>query len=548
MRHWRRRMLALGAAVIVGGSAGAAHAATCGDLNGNNVVGSADPADAVAMIQVVSGANPGTSFCGGLGSTQCGDLNQSGGALNTADLIFLLQVVNGNETLFTPCTSPGPVLACNSQVSGNITSNQQWPAGCDTFIDGTVLVNPGVVVTVQPGAVVKGRKTSSNGTPSALIFTRDSKINAPGTAVSPIVFTSDQAPGARSVGDWGGLTINGRAPVNFPGGTGSSEGLPPGLALFGGNEANDSSGVIRFARIEFSGIEFSTDNELNVFTMNAVGRGTTIDHVQANVGFDDGHEWFGGTVRASHLVATNIRDDSFDWQIGFTGAVQFGLAYQNAAIATGSGRHGFEADNNEFGFNNLPRSNPSFCNMTMIGSSQQAVVAGRSGANLRRGTAGKIANTIFQDWTAGAFDIDNDETLIRGCTNGTTLQAVEPILRVSNTVAFNNGASQVIGSSTAPSCTPTQLYGLWAANTGLVPADPSTVGPNPGLGITATYPTAVDNRYFPAAAGPADGLASCGLEPDFFVPAPYAGAFVPGGGTAENWLVTPGGWISFAAN
>jgi hypothetical protein len=288
--------------------------------------------------------------------------------------------------------------------------------------------------------------------------------------------------------------------------------------------------------------------------MNGIGRGTTIDHIQANAGFDDGHEWFGGTVRTTHLVATNIRDDHFDWQIGHTGAHQFGLAYQNAAIADGAGRHGFEGDNNEFGFNNLPRSNPVFCNYTVIGSRQQAVVAGRSGGNIRRGTAGKIGNTILMDWTSGALDIDNDETLARGCTNGTTLNTTEPVLRVQNTLAFNNGTNQVSGSSTAPTCTPTQLWGLWGANTGLTPADPTQAGSDPGLGITATYPTAVDNRYFPTDAGPADGAPDCRpLQSDFFVTTDYIGAFLPGGTSADNWLDTDPGagtgtWISFSVN
>jgi hypothetical protein len=381
---------------------------------------------------------------------------------------------------------------------------------------------------------------------------RGSKINAAGTAGSPIVMTSDQAPGARGVGDWGGLSLLGAAPTNFPGGEGAAEGLPPGSANFGGSQPNDSSGQVRFTRIEFSGVEFSTDNELNVFTMNGVGRGTTIDHVQANVGFDDCIEWFGGTVRSKYLVASGCRDDLFDWQIGYTGATQFGLAYQNGSIASGGGRNGFEADNNENGFNNLPRSNPDFCNMTVVGCVQQGCGSTGSGANLRRGTAGKIANSIIMDWPDAALDLDNDETMANACTNSTTLKATEPALRVQDSIMYNSGpggTDYAIGSGASP-CSAAQAYGLWVANTGLTPAE-GVAGTNPLTGITASYPTVVDDRYFPVGGGIADNAPDCSLvEPGFFESAPYVGAFVPGGSTGggDNWLSTAGGWISFAIN
>jgi hypothetical protein len=331
------------------------------------------------------------------------------------------------------------------------------------------------------------------------------------------------------------------------------------VATYGGDEPNDSSGVLRFARVEFSGIEFSADNELNVLTMNALGRGTTMDHVQANTGNDDCLEWFGGTIRSKYMVATNCRDDAFDYQIGFTGAVQYGLAYQNASQTDGSGRQGIEGDNSEFGFDNLPRSNPNFCNMTLIGSRRQAGSAsGRSGANIRRGSAGKFNNVLSMDWTAGAIDIDQAETVNRGCTNATTLATAEPLLRVQAWKAFNTASSGDVSTGSAVgNCTADQLWNLWGAaglvdpatNTG-TETDPQLGGVPAGSpgGIDATFPTTVDDRYFPPAA--TLSAPNCGLEPGFFDNAPYIGAFAPGGstGAGDNWLSTTGGWISFAIN
>jgi hypothetical protein len=562
MRHrYTRALLGLAAALFVASAQHASAAATCGDLNGS---GARDPGDAVRLNLAINvGVNP--ADCGNSGSLQCGDLNQDTN-LNVQDLVFLVQLLSNQETLLAPCTSFGTVQ-CGGALSGQITANRviQGPPACTsvTQVDGTTIVNPNIVLTIQPGARVAGKKVSSDTTPSTLVFLRDSKINAPGTAAQPILFTSDQAlavggPGA-DLGDWGGVVLLGRAPVNFPGGVGNAEGLPPGQGLFGGNEPNDSSGVIRFARIEFSGIEFSPDNELNVFTMNGLGRGTTIDHVQANAGFDDCHEWFGGTVRTKFLVSSSCRDDLFDWQIGWTGALQFGLAYQNAGIDNTTGRHAIEADNNEFGFNNEPRSNPNICNLTAIGSVRQAAGGGRSGANLRRGTAGKIYNTLFMDFGAGCLDIDNTETLQQACDAG-ALKATEPRLRVQNVKCFNTGADQSTGSATGgPAFCPTadDLYDAWGAAGLIDPANNTDPGTDPELGgvpagspggITATYPTVVDDRYFPALGDL--GASNCGLEPGFFEAAPYIGAFEPGGSTGggDNWLVTTGGWINFSVD
>jgi len=553
MTTMRKTAVALAGAMLLAlGAAQDARAAACGDIN--NSGGAPDAIDSAGLAAVVlNGGVTVASHCGNLGTLQCGDLVATG-TINSGDLVASLQTAVGLEPLLQICTGFGPVLPCNSTVSGTVTSNQQWPAGCNTFVDGTVLVTNNAVVTMQAGAVVRGRKASTDGTPSALVFTANSKVNAPGTAAAPIVMTSDQGVGLRAKEDWGGLVMLGQAPVNFPGGTGACEGLPPGTCNFGGNNAADNNGLLRYVRVEFCGRELSPDNELNCLTMNGLGSTTSIDFVQANQGSDDGHEWFGGTVNAKHLVTTNMGDDMLDWQIGWTGNLQFALAHMNIAQIDGTGSNGIEADNNEFGFNNLPRSNPNVCNATMIGCVQQgaacAIVGGTTGgqgANLRRGTAGKIGNSIIMDFRVAGLDIDNDETINQGCTNSTTLKTTEPVLRVQDSILFNNGAAgtnQTIGSTSgANNCTPAQLAGLWAATEGLL-----ITGTNPLPSVTGIYPAAVSNIYVPVDGGIADDAPDCAdLNPAFFDPAPYVGAFDPNVG-GVNWLSTPGGWISYAVN
>jgi hypothetical protein len=547
-----------GAALAIGGSATQVFAAaTCGDINGSGGAACLAPGDAcdsidsVGLAQVVLNAGtPVASHCGNSGTLQCGDLVDDN-VINSQDLVASLQLAADIEPLLAPCATGGfgATIPCGTTVSGTLTTNQTWPgAGCITTVDGTTFVDNNAVITIQPGAIVHGKKTSTDTTPSALIFKRGAKINAGGTAAAPIVMTSDQTAGTRAKGDWAGVTLAGQAPVNFPGGEGACEGLSPGVCAFGGNQPNDSSGQIRFTRIEFSGAEFGPDNELNVLTMNGVGRGTTIEFVQCNVGDDDNFEWFGGTVDTNHLVSTNPFDDSFDYQIGFTGSLQFGLTYQNVAVQIDSGHNGIEGDNNEFGFSNVPVSNPDFCNLTMIGAVRQGGAISGSGANIRRGSAGKIGNSIFMDFTSAGLDIDDAETVNHACTNGTTLNTTEPVLRVQDTLLHNNGGTpdQVIGSAAGANCTPDQLATMWTATEGLL-----ATATNPLPGIGATFPTVVDDRYFPLSLGEADNAPDCAaLRPDVFESVDYIGAFLPGGstGSGDNWLVTTGGWVSFGVN
>ncbi len=517
----------------------AAHAAVCGDLNGNGVL---DAGDTVILTQRVFGG-VSAADCGGLGTLQCGDMNGTG-TVTVADLVVLLNAVAGNPVVFNCAAQGTPV--CNVTRSSSINANETWQSGCTTTINGTTFVQPGVIVTVQPGARVEGVKGAA--TPSVLVFLPGSKINAAGTPAQPIVMTSNQPDGSRGIGDWGGLVLNGKAPVNCPTGKCLAEGLT-GIE-FGGTDPNDSSGVVQYTRIEFSGIELSADNELNIFTQNGIGRGTLVDHVQCNHGFDDCFEWFGGTVNEKFLVASSCGDDDFDWQLGYVGSVQFGLSIKDASNSDNNGRHGFEADNNETGFNFLPRSNPKFCNITTIGTVPQGQTGtGRRGALLRRGTAGKIYNTIIDGYTQSAIQLDDNATAEQACVNATTLKTTEPFLRVQDSILFGNTAL-ASGSATAP-CTGAQWVGLLQAGANVSTADPNLNELSVGYPVTTPLGASAADGYVPTAAGLVPSQDCTGLDPSFFTAAPYVGAFAPGTGSAGNWLRDAGAgtaWINFDTN
>jgi len=300
--------------------------------------------------------------------------------------------------------------APNTTVSSNITTNTTWTTGQVILIQGPIFVKNNAVLTIQPGVIIRGSKAVAG---SALLVTRGSQINAVGTATNPIVFTSDQAPGSRALGDWGGLVLLGNASLNYTNGISYIEGLPqgPDTQFGGGNSPNDneSSGTLKYVRIEFGGYVYQPNQEINGLTFGAVGAGTSVDYVQVSFTNDDGFEWFGGKVSCKHLVSYRNLDDDFDTDNGWKGNVQYALAVRDPLIADNpavSTSEGFESDNDASGSNNTPKTSGIFSNVTIIGPYRgipTATVASgyRRGARLRRNTELKIFNSIFMDVQRG---------------------------------------------------------------------------------------------------------------------------------------------------
>ena len=511
--------------------AGRANAAVCGDLNGN---GSRATADVVLLFRAVL-ENPDPSpLCGGAGALDCGDINADGG-ISTADVVILFSSVLGNETLFPLCTGAGTTRACGSTISGTIAANETWDA-CTYTLDGIVFVEPGVVLTIRAGATIKGDSTPTSDPTSALVFRRDSKINAPGTQASPIVFTCDLAPGARFAGCWGGVVLNGRAPLNVPGGEGLAEGLDN--TPFGGTDANDSSGLIRFARVEFAGRILSPNNELNLFTMNAVGRGTTIDHIAVNQGLDDGFEWFGGNVNSKFMAATAMADDGLDWQLGTTSATQYAFAAHYGDNMDTAGSHTMEGDNNENGFDFAPRSKPRFCNATLVGTRNQAN-GNKTNHNmlLRRGTAAQILKTIAINANTSGVRMNDSATSNNACTAGAGALTGE--LNCQDCIFWKSGASGTAyadANATGGNCSTAQLFSLWTTQAS---APTRTIDPGLAANTGEVWPPV---SPVPTTAANSSAI-DCKSVDAFFDTTGYVGAFQPG---AASWLTSP--WYDASIN
>ncbi len=310
-------------------------------------------------------------------------------------------------------------------ISGDITSDQNWTKDNTYLLSGFVRIKSGATVTIQAGTTIYGENSSQG----SLIVQPGGKLMADGNENEPIIFTSEfnkpESTTEPTYGDWGGIILLGNAPINVTGGTASIEG--PG-DQYGGTDPEDNSGIMRYVRIEYPGIAFSLNNEINGLTFGGVGRGTIIDYVQVSYSGDDSYEWFGGTVNCKHLIAYRGWDDDFDTDFGYSGKLQYLVGLRDPEIADQSGSNGFESDNDGSGSTNDPRTSPTWWNVTLVGplatTSSTVNSQFKRGMHLRRSSQNKINNAMVLGYPLGI--------LIDGVN--TTTDAQNGVLYVKNTI------------------------------------------------------------------------------------------------------------------
>lgn len=326
------------------------------------------------------------------------------------------KIEEDGEVITQGGTGTGNGTTENLILSGKITSNLTLKANNTYKLRGLVYVTNGATLTIEPGTKIVGEADKNGG----LIITRGSKIMAEGTVNNPIIFTSEKPVPKR--GDWAGVVLLGAAPTNssYNGqqGIGEIEGginNAAGDGLYGGTNAADNSGVLKYVRIEYAGYAFLPDKEINGLTFGGVGNGTTVDYVQVSYANDDSFEWFGGTVNCSHLIAYKGLDDDFDTDNGFSGKIQFGIAVRDPLVADVSGSNAFESDNDANGSPLTPQTSAVFSNMTIIGPIQSTATTTNAanvntlfqhGAQIRRNSAMSLFNSVIMGYPLAGLFID----------------------------------------------------------------------------------------------------------------------------------------------
>ncbi|MBL7918271.1 MAG: T9SS type A sorting domain-containing protein [Bacteroidia bacterium] len=363
--------------------------------------------------------------------------------------------------------------ATTTTVSSDVTSNTTW-SGVVCLVN-KVYVKNNAVLTIQPGTIIRGDKTSQG----TLIITKGASINAAGTKTAPIIFTSNEAVGNRAEGDWGGVILLGKAINNQPGGIANIEGLTVSTDTeHGGTNDNDNSGTLTYCRIEFSGIPLQPNKEINGLTMGSVGRATTIHHVQVSFNGDDAFEWFGGTVDAKYLVSYRNLDDDFDTDFGFRGRIQFAVAIRDKDLSDAAGDSNcFESDNDGTGSYAQPLTAPKFSNVTIIGPKGDGTTVLPVGEKfekafrLRRNTATSCYNSIITGWEKG---LSIEATVTEDNFTGDTARFE------SNLLVDFNAATNVI---TAPMAFYTPWFGARGNDSTKTKAQVNWVNAFPALGV-----------------------------------------------------------------
>ena len=259
-------------------------------------------------------------------------------------------VMNGTET-GVDCggsCEPCDVMSMDVDLSGDVTEDTTLDATNNYKLTDAYVVKSGSKLTIPAGTTI----TASGGTAAFIGVERGAQIDIQGTAAAPVIMTStDTTPGA-----WGGLVIAGDAPTN----KGTDVTTEVGDLTYGGVNAADDSGSIRYLRVEYTGATFSNDKEFNGVSLFGVGSGTTFEFVQSFNGGDDGIEFFGGAVNGNNLVSIGSGDDSIDFADGWTGNGS------NWYIAGGA-KAGIEGSNNGDDGNAMPVTTTTLSNITVVG-------------------------------------------------------------------------------------------------------------------------------------------------------------------------------------
>ncbi len=298
-----------------------------------------------------------------------------------------------------------------------IDEDTLWTCDEIVVLAGPTLVD-GATLTIDPGTVVRGSEGS------LLMVTRDSRIEAIGTATEPIVFTSAVQGGRRAAGDWRGLFLLGSAPAQGVNSRPADARIDDPRSFYGGSVNDWSCGSLAYVRVEFAGGEVN-DNALpgSALTLAGCGTGTRIDYVQVHQA-TDGLGIYGGTVRPRHVVVSAARNDAVEWATGYRGDIQFLIAH---AGPVGTGIRG----NNLEGMpTQEPVSHPTIANATIVGVQNSLSPDSHVGVQFQFGTEGRIMDSIVTGFASFGVNVGDEPTADRAGAGE---------ISVDHTFFFGNG-------------------------------------------------------------------------------------------------------------
>lgn len=341
-----------------------------------------------------------------------------------------------------PVVVPPVVVPVDQTVTGTLTANTTWTADRIWIIDKKVVVGEGITLTIEAGTIIKGT-LGAGANCSALIIARGGKINAVGTAAKPIIFTTvgdniklGEKAGTNLTGTdnslWGGLIILGKAKCSLAGDVEALqiEGIPAtdAYGLYGGTNNADNSGTLSYVSIRHCGAEIGAGNEINGLTLGGVGSGTTINNIEVFATFDDGIEYFGGSVNTTNVLVYAFGDDGLDIDQSYSGTISNGMV-----IKAATGDSGLEIDGPEGSYN----ASFTLDKITLIGNSANVNRIG----DFRAGARGTSKNVYVVDYPSTTKVRMNDALSSQNFANDILVFQAWNIKAAATTGIFTDAAS-----------------------------------------------------------------------------------------------------------
>ncbi|GGF11681.1 hypothetical protein [Flavobacterium limi] len=264
---------------------------------------------------------------------------------------------------------------------------------------GIVYVTNNAILTIEPGTVIRG----DDKTCGTLVITNGAKIMAEGLETDPIIFTSNKETTERRPGDWGGIIILGKAPINKLGGINTLPfNLDPILNHYGGQDAEDNSGILKYVRIEYSGRKLSALKELNGLSLAGVGRKTVLSNIQISYSNDDSFECYGGDLNMNNLISYRTTDDDFDFTQGAQINISNSIAIRHPFSSDISGSRCFEVDSydkieNTDMTKKMTKINASNITLVNLEENNQGLV--RESAHIGENTFFNLTNSVVSGFT-----------------------------------------------------------------------------------------------------------------------------------------------------
>ena len=273
-----------------------------------------------------------------------------------------------------------------------VSTDQTWTNDSVYLLRHAVRVRPGSTLTLERGTVILGR-----GPNAAIVVERGAQINAAGTRASPVLMTCDAPVGYREPGCWRGLALLGNAPASGSG-SGADTTQSRGEEPFGGDDPDDSSGTLRFVRVEFAGASRDPDDRPAAISFSGVGAGTVLDRLQAHESLGDGMEFRGGTAHCEYCVSSGAGQDLLAWSQGWTGSAKHMFLLQGSEGARGIDVRGG-------GEHSSAPQRPALYNVTAVGGAADGRV-GPTGSGIALGpdTGLTVSNLVLTGFAGLAVE------------------------------------------------------------------------------------------------------------------------------------------------